>query len=658
VEVTFSPRLSSSGGHAYIFRDDAAVNRWRFDDQGFGFPTFAWGHWVSLARSGCDDKLLHAPLVHRWEWSTDLHRATYSFDLVYAGTAYKSTGSGNCSTHKTNNKVRALNAEDGSVWWTFNGDVTRDVDDVYGMTLDYPRNILYIACERTASTSQNSVFAINTTTGTHEWSVSPGRIWADPILRGDRLYIATLAGELKALDPADGSEIWTLGLGTGVPFPSDMVAPLIPPYHDAILVQDYLGTIHLARDEGSTGVWDWSTPAPAGGPGVLALDPIGGSVFFGDGNGVIHQLDAATGVPVTTMVLDTIPSWPTALVLDWSLAGGYFTVGERTELLAASSEATIGRFCIQDQAPVRDFIGPDGQRTATTDVGQVSHEDTDTGDAAVVVHTLSYLMGPTTLTRFEAVAGGVGPCDLGRGPTPCLEQMEFFLMGWPAGVSIQGDVADPSAPGKAFHVDVTSRVTIVRQFGTNRYGGGDLVETALLSFDLSGLGLECPTPGFRIGLMGRGSASAHGELEIQFVRSGVNVYSGDAWHRYPAVPDSVPMGSVGVRIQGDQQVGTSVGERVRRPAVFALEQCYPNPFNPVTTIRYDLPEPQRVTLHIYDVSGRLVRVLRNAVYEDAGSHEAAWYGRDDQGHAVSSGVYFYRLTAGGYTETKRMTLVR
>jgi hypothetical protein len=94
------------------------------------------------------------------------------------------------------------------------------------------------------------------------------------------------------------------------------------------------------------------------------------------------------------------------------------------------------------------------------------------------------------------------------------------------------------------------------------------------------------------------------------------------------------------------------------PLAFSLHQNVPNPFNPVTTILYDLPEQQRVTLHVYNVSGRLVRILRNAVNEDAGPHEAAWRGQDEFGRPVASGTYFYRLTAGPYTETRRMVLVK
>jgi len=84
----------------------------------------------------------------------------------------------------------------------------------------------------------------------------------------------------------------------------------------------------------------------------------------------------------------------------------------------------------------------------------------------------------------------------------------------------------------------------------------------------------------------------------------------------------------------------------------------PNPFNPQTTIAFDLPSEQAVSLCVYDVSGRLVGVLIDNVIAQAGRNEVVWRGRDLDGRIVSAGIYFYRLTAGPYTETKRMVLVK
>jgi FlgD Ig-like domain len=90
---------------------------------------------------------------------------------------------------------------------------------------------------------------------------------------------------------------------------------------------------------------------------------------------------------------------------------------------------------------------------------------------------------------------------------------------------------------------------------------------------------------------------------------------------------------------------------------YALSQNYPNPFNPVTTIKYQIPVKQMVTLSVFDVTGRLIRTLVNE-YNDPGFHAARWDGKDGRGVPAASGIYFSRLQAGSYTETRRMVLLR
>jgi hypothetical protein len=102
------------------------------------------------------------------------------------------------------------------------------------------------------------------------------------------------------------------------------------------------------------------------------------------------------------------------------------------------------------------------------------------------------------------------------------------------------------------------------------------------------------------------------------------------------------------------------GEHVGTPGVitaYHLGQNYPNPFNPITTIDYQIPIRSRVSLKIFDVSGKLVRTLVDE-YEGAGSHDALWDGKDSFGKTVASSIYFYELRAGSYRETKRMVLLR
>jgi len=79
------------------------------------------------------------------------------------------------------------------------------------------------------------------------------------------------------------------------------------------------------------------------------------------------------------------------------------------------------------------------------------------------------------------------------------------------------------------------------------------------------------------------------------------------------------------------------------PRHFALEQNYPNPFNPATTIRYDIASPAQVTLEIYNSVGQRVAVLTNNEEHVPGKYKVQWNGKNDYGHDVASGVYFYRM---------------
>ncbi len=104
--------------------------------------------------------------------------------------------------------------------------------------------------------------------------------------------------------------------------------------------------------------------------------------------------------------------------------------------------------------------------------------------------------------------------------------------------------------------------------------------------------------------------------------------------------------------------GTGSYEGPEIPIADALNQNFPNPFNPATTVVFDLAKPAMVRIGIYDVSGRLVRTLVDRSME-AGSHEVGWNGTNNLGTGVPSGLYFYRMTTSdGFTATRKMILLR
>jgi hypothetical protein len=93
------------------------------------------------------------------------------------------------------------------------------------------------------------------------------------------------------------------------------------------------------------------------------------------------------------------------------------------------------------------------------------------------------------------------------------------------------------------------------------------------------------------------------------------------------------------------------------PRVFSLNANYPNPFNPMTKISFSLPEAQTVRLAVYGVDGRKVATLLDEV-RGPGLHEVVWTGQDDRGQQAASGLYFYRIDAGPYSQVRKMTLMK
>jgi hypothetical protein len=102
---------------------------------------------------------------------------------------------------------------------------------------------------------------------------------------------------------------------------------------------------------------------------------------------------------------------------------------------------------------------------------------------------------------------------------------------------------------------------------------------------------------------------------------------------------------------GDMPRGGNLNGRLI-PKEYDLNQNFPNPFNPVTKINFALPKQSFVTLKIYDITGREIQTLVNEM------KQSGYYTIDFNGSSLSSGVYFYKITAGDFTDTKRMVLIK
>ena len=109
--------------------------------------------------------------------------------------------------------------------------------------------------------------------------------------------------------------------------------------------------------------------------------------------------------------------------------------------------------------------------------------------------------------------------------------------------------------------------------------------------------------------------------------------------------------------EGGGTVSVIDGKFVETPTKFRLQNNFPNPFNPLTTIRYDLPEYGFVNVTIYNVMGELVKDLVNS-QQNAGYQSIQWDATNNKGQPVSAGLYLYTIQAGEFRQNKKMVLLK
>ena len=102
---------------------------------------------------------------------------------------------------------------------------------------------------------------------------------------------------------------------------------------------------------------------------------------------------------------------------------------------------------------------------------------------------------------------------------------------------------------------------------------------------------------------------------------------------------------------------TSVKDEDALAFDYSLSNNYPNPFNPSTTIEYTVPELTNVSIDVYNSNGEKVKTIVDQSFSP-GKYKVGWNGTDQYGSSVASGIYFYRIVAGDFTETKNMILLK
>jgi subtilisin family serine protease len=125
----------------------------------------------------------------------------------------------------------------------------------------------------------------------------------------------------------------------------------------------------------------------------------------------------------------------------------------------------------------------------------------------------------------------------------------------------------------------------------------------------------------------------------------------------PATAYPWPFYMANIQRSGNNYQATPVDDNSTPALVTTLKGNYPNPFNPQTTISYSVKNTSLVSIEVFNLKGQKVRTLVSET-KATGSHSVLWNGLDDTGIAVSSGVYFYKMTSNGYTSTQKMMLMK
>jgi outer membrane protein assembly factor BamB len=370
--------MDDGSGAEFIARADGVVTR-------LNLPSLAPYWSVSLRRGSCgDDSLAVSPVLHMRRFATDAFKLSFAAEMVYVPTSY-SEACGASST--TQNRVYALDANTGSAEWAFNETSSVSMDIPAGVVVDGGRetqihpdgttsahwvqaDTLFVTSERRASVSQHSVWAIDILTSQLRWSANYGRINAPPALSPlhvDRFYVATRAGELKALRKSDGAELWSLG--TGLHFLNAMAVSRTGADQRIALV-DFEGRIWMARDTGLSGEWLWQAelptgPVPIGTTTTPAVAAVGtpvidasGNLYVGAANATIYQLDKDSGAVEGSRTADADAS---ALVREMTLHST--DAGINIVLVSATSAGQVTKhdipFC-QPGACLDDDADGDG----------------------------------------------------------------------------------------------------------------------------------------------------------------------------------------------------------------------------------------------------------------------------------------------------------
>ena len=281
-------------------------------------------------------------------------------------------------------------------------------------------------------------------------------------------------------------------------------------------------------------------------------------------------------------------------------------------------------------------------------------------------------LDPITQTKWQRIAGSGYNNDrlLGRIYKMGPASFEWFpnivpLPGKPAGTKNKFTISVRVAPGST-NSSPAARYII--------YEAGGVTDTVIVN--QNGLGLSY---GGEVTYADSGIVLTNGGAGFSFARGGQDSHGATAVFGYIRVENDTALVSKFYKDNSLINVARDSGYYVRADAVlfneiktptgvkridtsiplaYDLSQNYPNPFNPSTTIDFALPKISKVSVVIYDILGREVVRLIDGDLKQAGNYRVQWNSQNRFGNTVATGVYFYRLQAGGFVSTKKMLLLK
>ncbi len=596
-------------------------------------------------------------------------------------TLYAATGGGFCITKDGGTTWTKASADASNPSASSIQALTLAVDPTNPQTVYFESGPLYKSTD--GGTTWTRIWS-PTNLQTTEWRTDIRAIAVDPS-NPQTIYLGMAAGaslvERRVLKTTDGGKTWT-PVDSGLPSKIYVQSIEIDPSNPRTLYLAGSDGVFKSTDGGASWAILSNMPAEAGTSlRVLVVDPKNPRTSYAGGRSVYKSTDGGTSWTtlnsgLTTKGISSLtvdPANPQVVYAGTSDAGVYRSIDGGTSWTNFSTGLPSSAVLALSVDPVNQVVyaGTNGGSVFAVNVSSTKSLFVTDFDADGAVDLKDFFQFALIFGKKKGDAGFDARFDLdGDG---VVDFSDFFIFVADFGKSARLAKAASSMPGINDHASLALSTVESGAEMTARISGANLSQlrgfSMVVSYDPSALTFmraERPVDA----LLSQGGTTplflarevAPGRVIVADVIAGSGTASGDGDLadlifrpiRSEAGVVNVDLAQV---LDGTGGVNTLSVVSHPTPSTYTLSQNYPNPFNPVTQIRFGLPRGERVRIDIYNIHGQRVRHLVDADYQ-AGYHVAQWDSRDDAGKNVASGLYLYRFTAGAFTQTQKMLLLK